>query len=114
MSDEQQYIYAIAHPHGYVKIGYSKNPQQRLSTHQTGSPYNLWILAQVPVNEPREVESELHDYFDDRVERGEWFEFGYADYDDLVDIVRMISSGHEFESVSDFRAWQRRKMEAML
>lgn len=111
---ETRYVYAIAHPHGYVKIGYSNDPQKRLKSHQTSCPYKLWILAQLPVEDPETVEEELHDRFSDAHERGEWFDLGYDDYDVLVDMMRMAASQYDFESVDDFQAWQDRKREAML
>lgn len=111
---EQEYVYAIAHPHGYVKIGHSKNPQERLRSHQISTPYELWVLVQLPVDDARSVEEELHDYFSDKNERGEWFNLDYKDYDLLSDLMRMAASDHEFETIDDYRAWQDRKQEAML
>jgi len=114
MSDEREYVYAIAHPHGYVKIGHSKNPQKRLTSHQISCPYELWILAQLPVKNPKDVEEALHERFDYARERGEWFDLDYDDYDVLVDMMRMAASQHEFDSLDEFYAWQERKREAML
>lgn len=115
MTDEtQEYVYGIAHPHGYIKIGHSTNPQHRLKNHQTSTPYELWLLAQIPVDDAKAVEAELHERYDDVKVRGEWFELDYDAYDDFVDMVKMEASSKEFESVDDFKAWQRRKQEAML
>jgi len=112
--DDQQYIYAIAHPHNYVKLGHSKDPSQRLRDHQISSPYELWILVQIPVKDPKEAEAALHDHLSEKNVSGEWFELDYDDYDMLADLVKMAASGYDFETVGDFRAWQDRKREAMI
>lgn len=114
MTDKQDHVYGIAHPHGYVKLGRSVNPQQRLQEHQTSSPYELWLLFAVPVEDADAVEKELHEWFDSKNHRGEWFDLDYSDYDDLIDLAKMLSSHRDFESVADFRAWQQRKREALL
>lgn len=109
MTEDQEHVYAIAHEHGFVKIGRSKNPQQRLSNHQTSCPYNLWLLASLPVSDSRAVETDLHEMLDEKQVRGEWFELEYDDYDDIVDMMKMAASSTEFESVEGFREWQARK-----
>lgn len=114
MQDEQEYVYAIAHPHGFVKIGRSNDPQSRLRQHQTSCPYELWIVAQIPVIDSREVEAELHSYLDEKQVRGEWYDLDHDDYDDLFEMVKMAASDYEFNTVDEFRAWQARKREAML
>jgi len=116
MTDEQEkeYVYAIAHPHDFVKIGHSKDPQQRLKDHQTSSPYELWIVVQIPVPDGPNAEQALHEHFSDQRVRGEWFELDYEDYDMLADLVKMASSNHEFKGVEAFREWQARKREALL
>ena len=65
-------IYFVGNGKGQVKIGYSKDPQSRLLSLQTGSPYPLELLAVKPGGQNAEVE--LHTkYADDRLE-GEWFQ----------------------------------------
>jgi len=109
MSEEQEYVYAIAHPHGYIKIGRSNDPQKRLQAHQTSTPYDLWLLASLPVEDSQEIESELHELFEEKQVSGEWFELNYDDYDDIVDMMKMSCSTREFESVENFREWQEEK-----
>lgn len=116
MSDDttQEYVYGIGHPHGYVKLGRSTEPGKRLREHQISCPYELWLVAAVPVDDSHAVEDELHDHFADTHVRGEWFELTHDDYDDLNDMMKMAASSHDFESVAEFRAWQQRKREALL
>lgn len=113
MTDETEYVYAIGHPHGYVKIGRSSDPERRLSNHQTSSPYELWLIVQFPVEDSRAVEAELHDWFSEKHVRGEWYNLSNDDYDLLSDLVKMSMSNREFGSIDDYRKWERRKQEAI-
>jgi hypothetical protein len=110
---EQEYVYAVAHPHNYVKVGRSKNPQQRLQDFQIGTPYQLWLLAALPVEDSRRVERELHEHLSDKQERGEWFAFDFDDYDMIVDMMKMAGSRRDFASLADFYQWQERKEVAL-
>jgi len=110
---EQEYVYGIGHPHGYVKIGRSTDPDRRLKSHQTGCPYELWIIVQIPVDDSRTVEEELQEHLADSHVRGEWYELSYIEYDMLADMMKMADSTYDFNSVDDFRQWQDRKREAL-
>ena len=114
MTDEkQEYVYAIGHPHGYVKIGRSTDPKKRLQSHQISCPYELWVIVQLPVEDSRAIESELHEEFEDTHVRGEWFELGYDDYDMLVDMIRMLDSNIRFEDLAEFRKFRARQRKAV-
>lgn len=72
-------VYAIGHPDGYVKIGQSAKPLERLSGLQTGSPYELWLISTItPIEDGSDlvfsVESGLHQYFEPAWSAGEWFD----------------------------------------
>lgn len=108
------YVYAIGHPHGYVKIGRSKDPQARLKDHQTSNPYELWIIAQIPVNNSETVETELHERFDEKRVRGEWFELEHDDYDVITDLMQMYDSNQTFESLESYRTYRRQAQEGAI
>lgn len=55
-----------------VKIGYAKNVEKRLATHQTSSPHKLELIGFLPGTIADE--SDWHDRFRDHRIRGEWFE----------------------------------------
>ena len=55
----------------HIKIGYSDNVRNRLSSLQTTSPHELAILTICEGG--IEVEKELHDKFNNYYVRGEWF-----------------------------------------
>ena len=60
---------------GAIKIGVSKNPEQRLRQLQTGSPYKLKLL--VVVNGKGNLERSLHKSLRAYKQscKGEWFDF---------------------------------------
>lgn len=55
----------------FIKIGFSTNPLKRLAAMQTGSPYELIMLADIPGS--KDDEQEIHRMFPDIHVRGEWF-----------------------------------------
>ena len=76
------YIYFIVcHVHkshewkNSVKIGFSKDPQQRLLQLQIGTPHklNLWYFFPVDLCRVKFLEDQLHRKFRYSKRRGEWF-----------------------------------------
>lgn len=65
-------VYLIgARQGGPVKIGFSGSPTGRLTALQTGSPFELVVLAQFSGGETEE--KQLHELFAAERLRGEWF-----------------------------------------
>lgn len=61
---------------GYVKIGRTKNPQQRLTNLQTGNPRKLLIFREIPCNNlaaAQVIENELHAQYKKFRAHREWF-----------------------------------------
>ncbi len=56
---------------GAIKIGYSRDPEQRLKSIQTGYPDTVKILLIIPGTE--KAEKALHEQFEKSRLRGEWF-----------------------------------------
>lgn len=67
------YIY-IMKCSSFYKIGYSKNPANRLKTVRTHNPLEVKIIATLKTNNYIELERKLHDLFYNKRTRGEWFE----------------------------------------
>lgn len=67
------YIY-IMKCSSFYKIGYSKNPENRLKTVRTHNPLDVKIIATLKTDNYIELERELHDLFYNKRARGEWFE----------------------------------------
>lgn len=70
---------------GSIKIGYSKNPAQRLATLQTGHSEPLHMRAMAPGSMAQE--RALHDRFAHLRVSGEWFRPG----EDLVAYMRLVA-----------------------
>lgn len=67
-------LYVIEHPHGFYKVGISNDPERRLKSLQTASPYELELVATVDTENSNGLESLLHDRFAKYHYRDEWFE----------------------------------------
>ena len=69
---EPGFVYFMGAPTGIrIKIGYSKDPQKRLSGVRVGSPSAIVLRGMFPAS--RDVERGLHRYFADDHISGEWF-----------------------------------------
>lgn len=64
-------IYFIKAGKKHVKIGFSKDPIERLKSLQTGNPHKLEIVTTIPGS--YETEKALHNYFSRNKREGEWF-----------------------------------------
>ena len=69
------FLYCIANDNGCVKFGFSKDPERRVRSLQTGSADLLVLLESiaVPQDSVREYERLLHQEFAHLRTRGEWF-----------------------------------------
>lgn len=84
----QSWVYFIAnHEDGTVKIGYSDDPQRRLSDLQMGNHSRLEILATVPGGQ--DVEQMLHERFADSRIDGEWFDLS----GNLREFIQRVRNG---------------------
>lgn len=70
------FIYAIGTLNTQQKIGYSKNPDQRLKTLQTANaePLHIHYAFQVDESIAASVEKYLHRQYNHKRIKGEWFE----------------------------------------
>jgi hypothetical protein len=67
------YLYLISEPFGLFKIGIAADVEQRLSTLQAATPYDLTIVAKMRVAHATRIESFIHDLLAKHRVRGEWF-----------------------------------------
>lgn len=79
------YLYAISNfdQPAPVKIGKTCNLDNRLRQLQTASPFPLRVWWSQETTDP-ELEGKLHRHFSDRRVSGEWFQFGEADWLELL------------------------------
>ena len=70
------FIYVIGADDGPQKIGFSNDVDRRLGTLQTGNPRKLKIhyIVEVPEDQVRLVESQIHKENRRRKVSGEWFD----------------------------------------
>lgn len=61
------------------KVGKSVDFRGRLSSHQTSSPFELFVAACYYVPNMNTEERDLHDLFDSKRVRGEWFRLDRED-----------------------------------
>lgn len=82
-----EYVYFIQQgDNGPIKIGYSAEPEKRLQTLSTASPYPLRILKTTEGG--KSLEQTLHQRFAEFQLEGEWF----APDDELLDFINEIGS----------------------
>ena len=75
---DPHYVYFISCGNFYIKIGMTKHLQRRLSSIQTGMPFDLKVVGLIEVANrtvAKEVEDYLHELFNEYRKRGEWFDF---------------------------------------
>jgi len=80
-------VYFIACDNRFVKIGFARNVVERLAELQTGCPFKLRIIGELPGVAPS-MESVFHEVLSQLRFRGEWFE--------LTDRLRLMI--HEINS----------------
>jgi hypothetical protein len=77
-------IYFIRSYNKHIKIGYSKDPLDRMKSLQTGSPAKLHIQATMPGDYQTEIG--LHELFRHLRSHGEWFRYT----DELKWFIRIV------------------------
>src|SRR5690606_25797996 len=66
------YVYFLLADNGLVKIGRTKNLQERLDHFTTKLPYELTLIHSIKTNNSVETEKYYHEKFKDKRTRGEW------------------------------------------
>lgn len=82
------YLYAILNEQtGYIKLGYSINPDQRLRELQTANSGVLRIIHQARIREDRArlIEQRLHLELNHHRVRGEWFNLTESKAQGMID-----------------------------
>ena len=84
----------------YIKIGYARDPNQRLIQLRTASPYKLVLLG--IMDGGTQTEDEIHSLFNSSRVRGEWF----SPSDDLLQYIKRNTarrSGANSDNSTTFR-----------
>jgi len=86
------YLYAIGpNDNGPIKIGFSKNPIQRIKTLQTAHPSPLVIHKMVAfeTDKIRLVEKSIHQSLSYKKKKGEWFNITPEEAIDFIEHTRI-------------------------
>lgn len=72
---DAEYVYVIQDLDisGHVKIGRTKNPQQRFYDFGVKLPFEVGIIRVIPTLDAVKLERELHDKYAGKRAKGEWF-----------------------------------------
>lgn len=75
------YIYVIGDNASPYKIGFTKNPDKRLKSLQTGNPRKLSMLYKEEINENeiKYIEKQIHKELKRKQVSGEWFNISLED-----------------------------------
>lgn len=66
-------VYIISDQHGWIKIGWSSNPQKRLMALQSANPHKLKLITAIRVIDAAWVERRIFKLLAKAKRRGEWF-----------------------------------------
>lgn len=78
-NDRTGYVYFIRAENGFTKIGIANDFEQRLNSLRSSSPVRLELVKVKWVKDAKGVENELHEYFADKRQHGEWFDLSDKD-----------------------------------
>lgn len=67
------YVYLIKSTEGYYKIGRSKKLQERITTLGVQLPFDIELVHNIHSDDYTQLEIELHELFEPKRIRGEWF-----------------------------------------
>jgi predicted GIY-YIG superfamily endonuclease len=76
---EAGFVYFIQADNGLVKIGRTKDIQQRLDHFTAKLPYKLELVHSIKSNDSVELEKVFHEKYHDKRKRGEWFDLNTSD-----------------------------------
>lgn len=79
MNDRKYKLY-VFHAEKYCKIGYAQSVEDRLHTIQTGCPLLIseyWKSNDMNIKDVQLTESNMHLYFQDNLQIGEWYQINY-------------------------------------
>lgn len=83
-------IYLISDQEGKYKIGVSKNPKQRIKSHQTGNGSSLLLLFYIETRIPYKIETVLKKHFKNKKTKGEWFILEENEISEFPGLVKRI------------------------
>lgn len=92
-------IYLIKDGEDRYKIGYSKNPKERLKQLQTAGATVYEIIYEIECKHTTKVETALHNYLNQYRTNGEWFALSVDEVMGFPDLVAKID--YNFMRISE-------------
>lgn len=90
MNTKTGYVYFFKSGDGLVKIGQTKNVENRFKALKTSCPQGIESLGHIKSNDYKQLEKALHYYFSDKRKNGEWFEIDNENVDHALNIKEGI------------------------
>lgn len=86
---DYSYLYVMGTKNGVNKIGFSDKPHERLNSHQVSNPEKIKLKYLYRGDRSRitALEKELHDHFEEKNIRGEWFNISSTEVADVCKIL---------------------------
>jgi len=76
---DEGFVYLLKADNGFYKIGRTISLDDRIKQLGTASPCELELVLSIESDDCRNLEESLHELFDDRRVKGEWFELDSKD-----------------------------------
>lgn len=81
-----QYIYLIEGKRGYFKIGRTRRPRKRIRKLSVILPFDIDVIHLIKTNDMVAAEQYMHERYQHKRVRGEWFELAPEDIAEIKDI----------------------------
>ena len=83
------YIYLLQGTKGYYKIGYTRDPKDRLRTFANKLPFDVEYLHLIETDNTMRAEKLMHTVFAHRHARGEWYRLTESDIAIITAITKL-------------------------
>ena len=109
LEDEQVYIYAMLNTCNKIKIGITKNIQQRYqslcgSNSQGNEILKVYVTEATYLNN---LEKLIHEHFDKfRLKKTEWFvsnKYGVLKYEEVIEYIEQLFSSADYKRCNEIR-----------
>lgn len=78
------FVYCLSDQQGHYKLGYSKNVDNRIKQLSTQPPFELKLMVKHQVYDMRRYEAALHNVYNRKRLRGEWFALSHQDLQEVI------------------------------
>lgn len=72
----------------HIKIGRAFNVKSRLYSMKVGNPFDIELIFSIKVPDDKAIEKELHNKFENKHHKGEWFNLTDEDVEQVKEICK--------------------------